>query len=121
MPGPQVVNAQIDGAQLAEAMQTLRRRFVQVPGTDRRHDGKPAHGIDTGTDDATVQPVGAADQFRSHDNGTGNPLRLDRGDLQSEHPVEGDHFLENMPQTGNKFGLELAYRFGGMLLHEVKA
>ena len=43
---PQVVDAQVDGAELGEAVQPLRRRLVHVARADRGHHGQAGHGVE---------------------------------------------------------------------------
>ena len=42
----QVVDAQVDRAELAEAVQALQRRLVHVARADGRHHGQAAHGVE---------------------------------------------------------------------------
>ena len=65
---PQVVDPQVNRSQLAEAVETLRGRFVHVARTDRRHHGDTGHRVQSRADDPAVKPVGnkVTDQFRAH-------------------------------------------------------
>src|SRR5450830_1654023 len=103
--GAQVVDAQVDGAQLAKALESLHRGLVHVAGTDGRHHGQR---IQAGGDHPAVQAVVAevADQLVLHVDARAHRVGLERGDLQAEHGVEDDHLFEDLLQAGFELGLE---------------
>jgi hypothetical protein len=55
--GAQVVDAQVDGAQLGKAVQALLGRLVHVARANGGHHGQAAHGIQPGADHAAVDAV----------------------------------------------------------------
>ena len=109
--GAQVVDAQVDGAELGEAVQALLGRLVHVAGTDGGHDGQAAHGVQPGADDAAVHPVVAEvpHQFAAHVDAGGDMVRVQAGDLQAQHLVEDDPFFKDGLEALDEGGLE----FGG--------
>ncbi len=56
--GARGVDAQIDDAQLTEALQALRRRLVHVARADGCHHGQAAHGVQPSVDDAAMKGAG---------------------------------------------------------------
>ena len=68
--GAQIINAQINRAQLAKAVQALLGRLVHMARANRRHHRQGAHPIQSGTDDAAVDTVVGvvADQLGLHIN-----------------------------------------------------
>ena len=109
--GAQVVDAQVDGAELGEAVQALLGRFVHVTRADGGHAGQAAHGVEPGADHAAVDAVIAvvAHELVPHVDARGDAFGFEAGDLQAKHLVEDDFFFKDGSQAGHEFGLE----FGG--------
>ena len=105
---PQIVDAQIDGAQFGKTLQALGRRLVHVPRPDGGHAGQAAHGIQTGTDHAAVNSVVAVmpDQLLAHVDATFDIGGLEFGDLQAQHLVENNFFFKDAFQALQKFRLK---------------
>jgi hypothetical protein len=106
--GAQVVDAQVDGPELAEALQPLLRRFVHVARADGRHHGQPAHRVEPRADHAAVQAVECvvADEFALHGDVADDAFGLQAGDLQAQHLVEHDPLLEDLLQAGDEILFE---------------
>ena len=94
--GTQVVDAQVDRAELAEAAQPLERRLVHVACADRRHHREPGHGVERGADDAAVQPLVqvVADQLRPHLEVAADAGGREGVDAQADEMVERNALFE---------------------------
>ena len=103
--GAQIVDTQIDGAQLAKAVQALQRRLVHVACAYGGHDGQPAHGVQAGADDAAVDPVESEvpHQLRAHVDARDYAGRLQRSNLQAQNLVEDNALFKNGFEAGDKF------------------
>ena len=108
----QVIDAQVDGAELGKAVKALQRQLVHVARADGGHHRQPAHRIQTGADDTPVDAVETemADQLRAHVDACGHLRGREAGDLQAEYLVEDDALLEDGLQAGDEFGLEFVDR-----------
>ena len=108
--GAQVVDAQVDGAQLGEALQPLQWRLLEVARADRGHHRQAAHRVQPGADHAAVQSlVGeVADQLGPHLDVPGDALGRHDVDLQAQHAVEHHALFEHLLEHGDELGLESA-------------
>ena len=107
--GAQVVDAQIDGAQFAEAVQALLGGFVHVARADGRHHCQATHRVQPGADHAAVNTVVGvvAHQLVPHVDAGRYPLGHDGGDLEAQRFVEDDAFFKNAFQALQEFRFEL--------------
>src|ERR1019366_9544292 len=115
---PQVVDAQVDRAKLAEAVHALRRRLVHVARADRRHDGQARHRVERGTDDTAVPALVrvVADHLGPHLEPALDALGRHAAESQADYAIESDALFEEAAQGGDELGLE---RWGRRWLHEV--
>ena len=113
--GAQIVDAQIDGAQFAKAVQALLRRLVHMVRANGGHHRQPAHGVQAGADDAAVHPVESEmpHQLGAHGDACDHTGRLQRGDLQAQELVKDNALFKNGLQAGNKFLFKHHGRRGG--------
>ena len=104
----QVVDAQVDRAELAEAAQPLGRRLGHVARADRRHHGEAGHGVERRADDAAVQALVrvVADQVGPHRQMAADAVGGERVDAQAEDVVERNAFLEERGQAADELLFE---------------
>jgi hypothetical protein len=104
----QVVDAQIDRAQLGKARQALLGRLVHVARADGRHHRQAGGGVQHRADHAAVQALVlvVADQLGPHVDAAAHALARQLGHLQAQQGVEDDALLEQLRQAGDEGGLE---------------
>jgi hypothetical protein len=91
-------------------VQALQGRLVHVACADGGHRRQATHRIQAGADHAPMDPVEAemADQLRTHVDAPGHQRRRQAGDLQAQHLIEDDLFLEDGLQAGDELRFEFA-------------
>ena len=106
--GAQVVDAQVDGAQLGKAVQALLGRLAHVLGANGGHHGQATHGIQPGTDHPAVDAVVGivAHQLRPHVDARHHLLRGNAGDLEPQQLVEDDLLFKDGGEPGEELGFE---------------
>ncbi len=98
----QVVGAQVDGADPAEAMDKLLGGFAVELFGNCDGDGKAADSVERGRNDAAVQTAVliVTDQFGTHGKNQRRGTRLARNDLEAKQLIETDAMLEHIAQMG---------------------
>ena len=103
-PRPQIVDAQVDGADVRE---TPRRRLfgfllgilLGSLGERSQRDGEAADHVQRRRDHPAVQDLAdrIADQFGPHIEPQPRRFGIERIDLEAEHAIERNHLLEGAP------------------------
>src|SRR4029078_2172220 len=96
---PQVVDSQVDGANVWEMPWRRRLGFAgerRLAGERGQGDCETAHHVERRRDNPTMQNLTdrIADQFGPHIKSQSRRLGIERVDLETEHAVEWDHLFE---------------------------
>lgn len=104
----QIIDTQVNRAQVGKTAQPLHGRLVHMAGTDGGHHRQTAHGIEPGADDAAVDAVVAEMSYQLWLHlDTGTHLRRPQVvDFQAEHPIKRNHFFEYFFEPVDKFFLK---------------